>query len=117
MARRITGSDVSMEKARQWGAARLTFIRWAGLIGAIWISNYPIKWLYLMARELAGKETKVSLGISIVVSVAGVATLIKIATGFNKAKKQTGELVRLRERCNILEKQVSDLQKLLAKKV
>ncbi|HEY8668563.1 MAG TPA: hypothetical protein VIL86_18090 [Tepidisphaeraceae bacterium] len=64
-----------------------------------------MNYLFLATKELAGKETKASFGLTITFSLAGVAAAIKAVTGHIKLKKQGVELVRLRERCKILEEQ------------
>jgi hypothetical protein len=72
-------------------------------IGCILASALPLWMLYLCAREVAGKQTGINMGVTWTVSLAGVAAAIKAYWLHHKMGRQREELIRLRERCRILE--------------
>jgi hypothetical protein len=104
-------ADVQIERERQLGAMRLSMIRATGTVGSILASALPLKWIYLATAELAGKETKLTFRLSATISLVGIAAILKAITGHFKIKQQSRELVRLRDRCNTLERQVSIMQR------
>jgi hypothetical protein len=93
-----------IRSAERW----LTVIKFGGWAVIVAASVLPMRWVYYCVKELAGKDTKASFGFTLTVSIAGAVAIIKVLLDVAKMKKQTQELVRLRERCANLEKQLSD---------
>lgn len=69
-------------------------------------TSWPIYWIYRAVDALAGKSTVASFGITGTVTVAGLGAVVKMLSDRAKMKEQASELVRLRARCELLEKQV-----------
>jgi hypothetical protein len=82
-------------------------IKYIGNTLAILASALPLWMLYFCVREVTGKQTNVNLGITLTASVAGIAAVIKAYFSAKKARQQTEELIRLRERCIRLEEKLN----------
>jgi hypothetical protein len=76
-------------------------------VGVFYVVTHPSEYLYQCVRELAGKETKVSLVWTVGLSLYGVASTITAAVGFWKQAGQKEELITLRERSSRLESQLA----------
>lgn len=78
-------------------------------IGATFLPLLPVVWI---AEAIAGRRTKfeLALGVSIVIGGAAFTALTTWLTCRAKGRRQSEELIRLRDRCEKLE---ADKEKLL----
>lgn len=72
---------------------------------AVWIaaSALPIWVVAIAVKEFAGRETKVNIAVTAVLTLAGVAGVVRAWFLGASLKAKDRELIRLRERCKILE--------------
>ena len=106
--RNITTNQVALMRAEQWGRFRVHSVWAIASVSGIWVSQYPLQWLSLCAKELAGRDTKISLGVTITLSVVGMAATIAAITGHVKLKRQSQQLIDLRGRCRGLEGRIAE---------
>jgi hypothetical protein len=112
---KITQKDIDFERAEQWGRFRINLVWGITTVCSLWVVQYPFHWFSVCVHELAGKETNVSLGLTISLSVYGVGSLATIIVGGRKLSKQKQQLLDLRQRAGKLEGQLSECRKLSQK--
>jgi hypothetical protein len=109
--RKITKNDVDFERAEQWGRFRVSCVRGIAAVTGLYVSQFPLRWLAYCIKDLAGKQTTVSFGLTITLSVYGVASLLTIITGARKLNRQKRQLIDLRERSGRLEGHLAELRR------
>jgi hypothetical protein len=104
--RNPTANDVRIEEAQQRSRIVVSIVRGVTAVLCVLASTFPLQWLYFAVKELAGKETKIAVGLVLTLSFVGVAESIWAVVSLVKLKNQKDELVRLRERCARLENEL-----------
>lgn len=99
------------EENRQIFANRQAIIKGFTVVFSIIAVAAPLYVVYLAAKELAGKTTTISLGLTVAISGTAIAIAIKALTATRKMTKQGEELIRVRARCEVVEEQLKECQK------
>lgn len=91
-----TARDLEMLReqntTRRWELV-IRSIFWLALVA---ISPIPLRWVYYSIGELAGKDTKLSAGFTVSLSVYGLAATVKAFTASRKIRSQQKELDQLK---------------------
>jgi len=106
--RRATRNDVDFKRAEQWGKTRI-HLAWAtAAVFGIWALQYPLHWISFCMKDLAGRETKISFGFTLTISLVGVSAVVAAIIGHVQKRKQSKQLIALRRRCTELEGRIAE---------
>lgn len=90
----------AIENSAKFKFQLLRYIGWGCLLLIVCV---PLQIIREIVSDLAGKDTRVTIGLVCTMSVLGVAAIIKAWFSGKKSREQSEELVRLRERVKVLE--------------
>lgn len=76
------------------------------ILAYILASCAPLYLVLLMVRAVAGRTTTLNFAFAASVTLVGVAAVAALLVGKKKMSGQSAELVRLRERCRMLEEEL-----------
>lgn len=102
--------ELELAKEKNRGERWKQIIGFGGWAALLATSALPLYVVYLMVRDLAGKNTVASFGITASVTLAGVAAVVKVLFDRAKMKRQARELTDLRTRCAELEDQLESIK-------
>ena len=110
--RRPTKHEVELETIRAKHEFRLRIVDGAIIVACVLSFGLPLYFVYKTIAALAGTQTTVSPHLATLVAamVGGGSALAMIGTGVVKLRSQRKELVRLRSRCEELEKLCTQLR-------
>lgn len=109
---KTTKWDVELERVRSNASVRLAWARGVGAFVTVLASGVPIYALATVGQAFAGKSTDVSVNVAVSVvvtlAISGLATITIILSYRKKLRKQSDELIRLRERIENLERMIEE---------
>lgn len=106
-----TSKDVELEKCRQRARIFVSLIWACAVVIIIPLLRYPLELVRQAVGDLAGQDTRVSVKMSMVISIAGLAAVVTGLVRHIKGRNQRDELIRTRERLRVLEEQLRELKK------
>jgi hypothetical protein len=90
--------ELLLLKERNATQTRDLVIRCFTMLIGLAISPFPLRYVYYSIKELAGKDTHFSMGVTATLSLYGVAATIKAAYSASRAKYWKAEFLKAARR-------------------